>query len=458
MYLIFLFVLLIIITIFSFYLNKRDIIAPSFIFSLSFLFCSSWCVLYYKKWEMKDFHLNTFLVILSGVITFLIFSLLIKYSFEKNIAKEEKETKKKSNSIDYIRISPIFKIVFFIFNILVLFGCLISIIKMVGGSWNNIVDAIYKYDQTNKFSNSTYTMPKLVGIGLLIAHALTYWYIYIFINNFLFNKKIDIIILLTIISGASSSIAQGGRNGVVNMIIFGIVIFIMLYRKKYNKKLRYTIKQVIISISFLIIILVLFMVSAKLMGRKISNNYLDYLAVYCGAEIKNLDIFLQELKSYDFDNNSQTFYNIVNWIGPKLGLTKEYKLDIPFRNINGFNLGNVYTTFYSFIYDYGYIGAFLCTAFMAGLTQIIYELSLKEKLKEVPSIFTMIYGYMFSSILLSFFSNKFYEQNFSKNFIYSLLFWIFMNWIEKKLKNRKKIKTKEIENKEVKLLNEKIDN
>ena len=96
MYLIFLFVLLIIITIFSFYLNKRDIIAPSFIFSLSFLFCSSWCVLYYKKWEMKDFHLNTFLVILSGVITFLIFSLLIKYSFEKNIAKEEKETKKKA--------------------------------------------------------------------------------------------------------------------------------------------------------------------------------------------------------------------------------------------------------------------------------------------------------------------------------------------------------------------------
>ena len=189
MYLIFLFVLLIIITIFSFYLNKRDIIAPSFIFSLSFLFCSSWCVLYYKKWEMKDFHLNTFLVILSGVITFLIFSLLIKYSFEKNIAKEEKETKKKSNSIDYIRISPIFKIVFFIFNILVLFGCLISIIKMVGGSWNNIVDAIYKYDQTNKFSNSTYTMPKLVGIGLLIAHALTYWYIYIFINNFLILVK-----------------------------------------------------------------------------------------------------------------------------------------------------------------------------------------------------------------------------------------------------------------------------
>ena len=72
---------------------------------------------------------------------------------------------------------------------------------------------------------------------------------------------------------------------------------------------------------------------------------------------------------------------------------------------------------------------------MAIISQIIYEKCKRVKINKRPSIYIIIYGYIFSSLVLSFFSNKFYEQNINPTFIYCIPLWNIYNFFITKDKN-----------------------
>ena len=80
-------------------------------------------------------------------------------------------------------------------------------------------------------------------------------------------------------------------------------------------------------------------------------------------------------------------------------------------------MGNVYTVFYPFIYDFGYVGVVVLTALMAFVCQVCYELGRNSKNRRVSLLFTIIYGTITSTLLLAFFSNKFYENIFTVEFV-----------------------------------------
>ena len=111
----------------------------------------------------------------------------------------------------------------------------------------------------------------------------------------------------------------------------------------------------------------------------------------------------------------------------KIKSIHDYKLDLPFRNINGLNLGNVYTTFYPYIYDFGYIGEFLLVLIMAIISQVIYELTKNAKTNTHPLLSVLVYSNIINCLILSFFSNKFYENIISIEMIKKVIFWILLN-------------------------------
>ena len=61
-----LFFTLVILSVMSYYLNKKDIIAPSFLFSLSFFFASFFALLNDKMWAINLSN-ETYIVIAGGV-------------------------------------------------------------------------------------------------------------------------------------------------------------------------------------------------------------------------------------------------------------------------------------------------------------------------------------------------------------------------------------------------------
>ena len=106
-----------------------------------------------------------------------------------------------------------------------------------------------------------------------------------------------------------------------------------------------------------------------------------------------------------------------------------YALVLPFQKIGNFSLGNVYTTFYPYIYDFGYVGIPILVTIMAVVSQLFFELAKREKISQVPGIMTLIYGYIFPTIVQVFFSNKFYEDLLDIKFIKICILWILYNII-----------------------------
>lgn len=415
--------------------NGRDILSPDFIFTLSFILLVSGAIPYQKLWNL-DLHYNTFLVIVLGILEFYIVGLFIRKSVNKNINIKK---------LEYCNVERYKDILFLIILIVVNILYINNIIKIVNGSLGNfsqISNYIATYNNLSKFTNQTVQLSSIISNMKIVVKAGSYWYLYVLINNYIVTNKFDKTKLVIVIVYFISTILSGGRNGAFDMLLATIFLFIFL-KSRNNGILPKINFKLVRNIGILaILFLYLFTNSmTTLIGRNMedyNNNKLYYLSIYCGAELKNLDSFLQEKENYKKKTEiwgGQTFFQLNN-IRNKLSTNKyePYQLDLPFRTVNGLDLGNVYTTFYAYIYDFGYWGEFFCVLIMAIISQLIYEKSKKVALLDKPRISILIYSYMFSSLLLSFFSNKFYENNINFTIIKMIIIWLLFNWFFGKLK------------------------
>ena len=176
-----------------------------------------------------------------------------------------------------------------------------------------------------------------------------------------------------------------------------------------------------------------------MVGRNVSQySSFDYVSIYIGAELKNLSVFIQN-SVFPVDTSvwgSHTFYALIPVISSWFGLDiPRYLVYLPFQYVNGYNLGNVYTTFYPWLYDFGYIGVIVMTFFVALISQYIYTRG-KEGIGDNRSIYPLLYGYFGAFIFLSFFADNLI-QKISLNLIYIIIIWIILNhFLFKKSKDK----------------------
>lgn len=408
-----------------FIINKKDIASPAFIVCASFCFSSMWNVIYSYKWNL-NLHTNTFWVIFGGILELVVITLFISYITDS-------KSKHQKYDIKVIKIEKWKKLLFLCFGLISMFLYYKWILNFMGKSWNELSDAINLYRKIKIFTNNEVTVPRLLSYSKYILISSGYFFVYILVNNFIAEKKIDVYSFFIVIVSAITTMTNGGRGGSISFILVGVADFIFLLNKRCGFKNVFNINILIKMMIFFIIFLATFKTTGTLIGRTANNkksinamNNFDYLAVYCGAEIKNLDTYLQE---QHLNKNTivgqQTFSELIRWLGPKLGISNSYySLDLPYRSINEFNLGNVYTMFYPYIYDFGYEGVVWLVALMSIITQIVYEKCKKVRLKERPSLWVLIYSCLFSSLAFSFFSNQFYEQNFSRQAAINVIMWL----------------------------------
>jgi oligosaccharide repeat unit polymerase len=219
---------------------------------------------------------------------------------------------------------------------------------------------------------------------------------------------------------AALTIELGMRTGAVELAVCAFVAFFICRSKiiRGNGILTWKIAGALVAL--VIVGLAVFQFAA--IGRDVSGyDMFDYLAEYLGAQISNLNVFMTStpfpvergLPGY------MTFARDYGYLGGKLGIDSWiYTLDLPFVTMNGYDLGNVYTTFYAFLYDFGYLGVIVLTGIMAVLSQLIYEQAMRNDW--VGTMFCVIYDVVGSALLLSFFSNKFYET-FNVGFVVTII-------------------------------------
>ncbi len=412
----------------SYKLSNNDLIAPVFLFTGSFCFSSIWATLYAKKWSL-DLKNSTYFVICGGVLVFIvvcvctsaIFRMLHRSTrYNVNLTEQNKPM-----------IIEKWKLYFMIvFEIITLFWSVLVIMNYSGEQYISSAIGFMK--------GGIYDFPTVLSIMRLVTLWSTYWFCYAIADYYVKVKKISIPMSIIIIIGMLSSLITGGRNQLINIII-SLVVFLYLLNAKYSQKsVQNNMKVIIRVIILLIIVLFLFRSTLDLLGRITRvQDPMDYIAMYCGAQIKNLNTYLETHvgghASGIFD--STTFKELTLWIGKYFGKQQVESINY-FQFVNGYALGNVYTTFYAFVYDYGYVGVGILSAIMAFCSQEVYERAKRSKMKNVPSLSIILYGYISSSLVLSFFSNKFFEQNFSVLLFRGIIVVLLLNWFMCKVKIR----------------------
>ena len=155
-------------------------------------------------------------------------------------------------------------------------------------------------------------------------------------------------------------------------------------------------------------------------------NIFGYIFNYVGAPVVNLDTFLRNNDITLFRGVSEVpvfaphiLRGLYAYIAKVCGTNLFSIAEINFFSFsrNGIEIGNVYTMFYKIIFDFGYFGVVCWTGMMALYYSVTY-VKVRTNISRHPIDFRLfIYAYLFNDLVMSAFSNRFYETIFDAPFI-----------------------------------------
>ena len=176
--------------------------------------------------------------------------------------------------------------------------------------------------------------------------------------------------------GLATPLLTGARGDSIVFLIALTILGYFIVKEQHNWNSANT-KYVVLGIIGAILFVFVFEWSASLVGRNMENSNLgEYISTYMGAEIANLNEFIKN-RSFPIKEEifgQQTFVTILPTLSRVFRFAlPDYKLDIPFQILNGHNTGNVATMFYSWLYDFGYMGIGILTIVVSGVGEVCYK-------------------------------------------------------------------------------------
>ncbi|MDO4813702.1 MAG: O-antigen polymerase [Gemella sp.] len=322
-----------------------------------------------------------------------------------------------------------------------------EVVIQVFGGYDDLSDMSDKYQHYAKFLDVTVTvgMDTIASFLSPIFIVISYYIIYIVVNNYIVTKRVNLLNLIIIGNLIFYYVLNGSRSPILRVITFVIFLYLFINIKSNKKFVNLTFGTVIKFLSWFAFIIIGSLLSVYVVGRDIDYEEFGlyrYIFMYTAAPIVNLSNYIRDIYTYNPDNyfGEQTLGGIYNYIAYMTG-NLEYKVIpisefLPFiRSDNNIGLGNVYTTFYMFMYDNGYLSVFVFSLIMFIYYIFSYSnISSKIKTSRI-SVEVFIYAYLFNDLVMLLFSNRFYETtatpDFVKFIIYSIIIAHFLNRADK---------------------------
>lgn len=298
----------------------------------------------------------------------------------------------------------------------------------VGGDF---FESMVKYKIIMTFHDSDDILvysPWYRGGLMAVSSCFAYLAIYIFMRKKVFCGKFDLIYGTNILLYILLSFMGGGRSEVFRIITAAMFMWYIFYRTKQGN--NFNVKKVLVKFAFIMLLVSLaFIGFVFIVGRTNADLDFEYiimaLFIYAGAPIFNLDIYLgNPWQQTQGIFGEITFINLINWIGRTFEISSlVYKYDLPFLSYQNYNLGNVYTTFYAFIYDFGIMGVVVLTGIMAAICVWLYSKVKALSITEYNINFIVIcYAYLVNDLIMLSFSNRFFETIANVGTLYRFVF------------------------------------
>ncbi len=414
---------LIVITVLVYMIRNERIIAPSMLFMIPFSLSAFYLILNIDRWSVV-LNLNTYLVIVGGCISFLVGTSVGKLSFRTRRVKD-------TGLLNFCRkekdINSLVFLVFLFVEVIILYLCLRGIRNVVHryGFYGSLSFEIYRYRNLGIYTTESVSLGRYLDWAYSFNLAAGYIWAYIFAYRFANKKRISLILIACILVSLVTGFIKGGRQASVQMIISGLLYYMFFFLRK-SSRARLPVKKILKIIILVAVIAVSFQSLGKVLGRTVQADFDQYIAVYLSGCIRNLNEWLKESHPLPDIFGKMTFANLYPYLGRKFSRPEWiYALDLPYLSANGLNSGNIYTTFYAYIYDFGYIGVAILPFIIGFISQHAYKRAIKRKSFsemdiDIPLLF---YGFVSYLLAFSFFSNKFYEALVSISTVRFLIFW-----------------------------------
>ena len=405
---IFLTLSLVLLTLLAYYLNNRSLVSPSILFCGGMTIASFIAWINQITWNL-ELDIRTFLVITLGALEFIIVGYVINFIFN-TISNGTRTQKKVPYKVIPEFVDKRFTSILFI-QLVILCLAIFTIRRATGIS--NLMSAInYINYVQNGFIKGQINLPGYFGLILLFNSSAG------MMSGYVFN----------LLLGLATPLLTGARGDSIVFLIALTILGYFIVKEQHNWNSANT-KYVVLGIIGAILFVFVFEWSASLVGRNMENSNLgEYISTYMGAEIANLNEFIKN-RSFPIKEEifgQQTFVTILPTLSRVFRFAlPDYKLDIPFQILNGHNTGNVATMFYSWLYDFGYMGIGILTIVVSGVGEVCYKFA---KQSNGFGIMKLVYSYIGALIALSFFSNRFFE-NLNVNFLYMIISWIVLKYI-----------------------------
>lgn len=401
------------------YKHFKSVMAPPVLFCLGFFLCGINALNYKKEWDLGELGFNTFFVIISGVIAFVLVCIYVNKQNNNNAPKIYNEE---------LRLKT-YQLILYLAFIVLYYFLYYRVIREVTGE-TNFGDAAHAFDYANKFDEeSTVFIPKYIGRLNRIVSSMSYLIPYFAAKVFIIgekSKKIDkilygLILVITIVGPVMS----GGRGGAIKYILATIFAFYIAYKEKKSWKYSIPKKVVAYTIGGAFLLAYFWSAIGTLLGRAdIKDKDYDiqyYVAIYCGAQIKNLDLYLNDThQNHSKIIGYNTFINAHRYFNTT-GTKYRMQLDLPFQKYGIYLLGNVYTCFYQYIYDFGYWGLLL-TIFFAYFVAKLWKKTINIRGSN-KYFFIAMFGLYVYPLFFSFFSNEFYQAFINPSFVWNIVLW-----------------------------------
>lgn len=418
-------------TIFLFFfmlISNRDFFSPCVLFTLMNIIYGVVCVFLRDVYDIV-LHDNTLIVLLSGQIIFGLVTLIgksIRGSRLHDRTPYEIE-------LQYYDINPFWVVSYIGFELLIIYVTINRVIRIAKayGGYVGLSAAIGTYDSLTKFHTDEYRRigiyaSRIESLGGVISKAVAIVLIGVLVNNYFAKKKIDKLMVIAVVIEIFLSILTGSRSN--SFVFFTAIIadIVILRRRQKGTYRKGNFKFIFRCAVFGLLFIAVFLASRPLIGRTTSaTSSVWYRALfgYLGGTILNLDTALQSSIPRSNMWGQETFYYVYRDLANLFNIDRfRIALHLPFLRHNGFNTGNVYTMYYMFIEDFGFMGILPMTAIPAVAYFNIYEKLMNIYSKKNPmGVRLFTYSYMFNSLLMLLFSNRFYEDLVKLNFLYMLI-------------------------------------
>ena len=414
---------LIFLSLMCYILSHRVLLTPQFGLIACFIPQAIYALFYVKAWDL-DFSFETICVLFGGTAFFAFISILLQAIYIRYREKHSyayvvgTEIEKKEIYIEKWKL-----VILLIIQIIILFLFIRFLMNLGRGT---LLGNIVYYNNISKFAEvedkATIAIPRYVSWPYIFCTNSSFLCAYILIHSLVLKyKQHRLLLCLNILLSVILYGMKGGRFPIIALIIsiVAMAYFISGRLNKWEKSVKP--KTILKCIMFFALIVGSFQAVGGILGRSSSRSFSEYLSIYLSAQLKNLDIFIRKGFFGCDISNWQTLISLVNYIGRHFNPRWVHTYDQPFMRVNGKSLGNVYTIFYWYLHDGGYIAVIIFLSILAVTSQYFFQRAAYKRQKDSLNMNVIIYSYLFYAIVLSFFCERYFMSLFSMSFVQMII-------------------------------------